>query len=95
MKKFKYEAPIGMFIKKHHCPKCSNKLEVKKIKRVVNSESDEAKDFDFTSYDGFIGARLVGDVEFTWYVYHCTNCDIEITNKDMRKHERENKRPRR
>lgn len=90
-KKFKYEAPISMFIKKHYCPKCSNILTIKKIKKIVNSTSDEAKNFDFSTDDGVFEGLLVGDVEFIWYVYHCINCDIEISNKDMRKYERERK----
>ena len=92
IKKFKYEAPIGMFLKKHYCPECSTVLKTKKIKKIVNSESEEAKDFDFSTDDGTFQGYLVGDVEFTWYVCHCANCDIEITNKDMRKLEREGKR---
>ena len=68
-------------------------MKTKKVKRVVNSRSEEAKDFDFSAGAGteLIGGRLVGDVEFTWYVYHCVNCDIEITNKDMRKFEQDGK----
>ena len=68
-------------------------MKTKKVKRVVNSRSEEAKDFDFSAGAGteLIGGRLVGDVEFTWYVYYCDNCNIEITNKDMRKYEREKK----
>ncbi len=90
MKKFKFELPINMFVRKHYCPKCSNKLEIKKMKKVVNSKSEEAKNFDFSTDDG----TLVGDVEFTWYVYYCSNCNIEITNKEMREiqHNRKGKK---
>jgi len=89
MKNIKYTAPIGMFIKKHYCPKCSNILTTHKIKKIVNSESEEAKDFDFTSDAIDAMGHLVGDVEFIRYVYRCGNCDIEIINSDMIKHERE------
>ena len=91
MKKFKYEIAIGMVIKKHYCPKCSNLVTVKKIKKIVNSKSEEAKNFDFTSDVGGMRGYLKGDVEFIWYVYYCSNCDIEITNKEMRKYERAKK----
>lgn len=80
MKQSKYEVPINMFIKKHYCPKCSNVLTIKKLKKIVNSGSKEVKNFDFSTTEGL----LKGDVTFTWYVYHCLKCDIEIINKDMR-----------
>jgi hypothetical protein len=91
MIKYKYTVPIGMFIKKQYCPEWSHRLTTQKIVKTVNSESDEVKNFDFTTNDG---GRLFGDVKFTWYVYHCVNCGIHITNKDMRKYEREKKRER-
>ena len=78
-----------MSAKKHYCPKCSDELSVKKIKRTVNSESEEAKDYGFTTDAGEYIGRIVGDVEFIWHVYHCANCGIEITNREMREHGRE------
>jgi len=91
MRQFKYVVYFGMFVKKHYCPKCSDKLSVKKIKRTVNSESEEAKDYGFTTDAGEYIGRIVGDVEFIWHVYHCANCGIEITNREMREHGREKK----
>jgi len=90
IKQFKHEVPMGMFIKKHYCPECSAVLKIKKVKRIVNSRSAEAKDFDFSAVAG--PYHLDGDVEFIWHVYYCANCDIEITNIDMRKFERDVKK---
>ena len=87
MKQFKYEAPISMFTKKHYCPNCSSLLQVKKVTKTVNSESEEAKDYDFTTDCELGSGVLVGDVDFIGYRYHCENCGMEMTNKDMRKHE--------
>jgi DNA-directed RNA polymerase subunit M/transcription elongation factor TFIIS len=62
------------------CPCCQTLLEPQQIVKVVNSESPEAKDFDFSCDDG---NRFRGDVEFTFYVYYCKNCDREYTDNEM------------
>ena len=91
MKKLKYEAPIGMFIKRSYCPECSSVLKTKKVSRIVNSESEEAKGFDFSTGAGEFTGYLTGDVEFIWHVLHCANCDAEVTNREMREIERKRK----
>ena len=78
-----YDAPIYMFIKKHYCPECATVLKTKKVRKIVNSKSKEASGFDF----GFIDVFFHGDVEFTWYVFYCENCHVEISRKEMKKHE--------
>ena len=87
-RKILFDAPFFMFVKKHNCPKCATVLTTKKLKKIVNSKSEEAKDFDFSAID----ARFFGDVEFTWYVFYCENCDIEINRKEMKKYEKAQKR---
>jgi len=77
-------------IGKHNCPYCKNLLQVLSKKQIVNSESEEAKDFDFSSM--FEGGSLYGNVEFTRDVFYCRFCDIEISINDMRKYEKELKR---
>ena len=81
-------------IGKHYCPYCYELLQVVKKSQIVNSESEEAKDFDFSgSNSGDIsGGRLRGNIKFTWDVYYCAKCNIEISIKDMRYYEHEQKR---
>ena len=65
---------------KHYCPDCNGLLTVERISKVVNSESEEAKDFDF---DGINEGRKIGNVEFTWDVYYCASCDVGFTLKHI------------
>ena len=47
--KYIYDAnPFYVHWKKHFCPKCGNKLELRYISKIVNSNSPEAKDYDFS-----------------------------------------------
>ena len=87
-RKILFDAPFFMFVQKHNCPNCATNLTTKKVKKIVNSKSEEAKDFDFSAID----ARFFGDVEFTWYVFYCEHCDIEISCKELKKYEFAKKR---
>ena len=40
-------------MKKHYCPYCNERLEKTKTETVVNSKSEEAKNYDFSNGDGF------------------------------------------
>ena len=72
--------------KKHYCKYCNGELIAKRIKKTVNSNSPEAKDFDFSaSGDGF----LFGDVVFSFNVFYCQACDIELSIKEVSKYEHE------
>jgi len=75
---------------KHYCPYCYNLLQLKRKKQIVNSESEEAKDFDFTLM--FEGSNLHGNIEFTWDLLYCKHCDLEISVRDMKNYERERKK---
>jgi len=82
-KKFLVEAPIYMFKKKHSCAYCSSLLTTRKVTRVINSSSPEADGFDFSMGDAY----FVGDVEFSWYVFYCTNCKEEVSIKEQKAYE--------
>ena len=81
---FNIDYSISARIGKHYCPYCSDLLQIKRIKRIVNSESEEAKNFDFSSPAG----SLVGNIEFRWDVFYCANCNKELSIRDMRRYER-------
>lgn len=51
---------IYIYLTKHDCPTCGTRLGRTRVSRIVNSKSEEAKDFDF----GFVDYDLRGDVKF-------------------------------
>ena len=72
--------------KNHYCPCCYGLLEVKEKSKIVNSESEEAKNFDFSS--GGEGGSMIGNVKFTWDILYCGKCNLEISELEIRNHER-------
>ena len=68
----------------HYCPKCRVLLDVVKKTRVVNSESEEAKDFSFD--------KTEGNMKFTWDVFFCPKCESEIDAAHLLWHEKEQKK---
>lgn len=88
--KYVYDAsPFYLYLKKHFCPKCGNKLELRDVSKIVNSKSPEAKDYDFSNGDTF----FTGDVGFITKCFHCLNCKVDISVKDMKKYEKESDSP--
>lgn len=66
--------------KEHFCPDCHTKLEKVAVSKLVNSESPEAKDFDFR-----MGKRYMrGDVLFTWDELECPACKKHLTVDEMK-----------
>ena len=61
MKNIKYTVthPIFVFMKKHFCPHCKAALTVETAHHLVNSRSEEAKNYDFSTEDG----RMIGTVD--------------------------------
>lgn len=83
--KYIYDAnPFYVHLKKHFCPICGSKLELRYVSRIVNSKSPEAKDYDFSVGDTF----FVGNVEFRTRFFHCLNCQIDISIQEMKKYEK-------
>lgn len=67
-------------MKKHYCPFCNTRLKKVKVSCIVNSDSPEAKDFDFTD--------LCGNVKFVWKEFECEQCKKHFTVKEMKKFEK-------
>jgi hypothetical protein len=86
-RKITLERPIFVFKKTHLCPDCGCVIIPKKVKKIVNSKSPEAKNFDFSTVEGY----LRGDVEFTYFVFYCNHCDKEFEIKEIKNFERKNK----
>ncbi|MBQ8767824.1 MAG: hypothetical protein IJZ16_13590 [Clostridia bacterium] len=83
-KKFIGESWFYTYFKKHYCPKCGAKLKVQKVSKIVNSNSPEAKEYDFSLGDTF----LMGDVEFFYNVFSCSTCSTQYSVKEMKKLEK-------
>lgn len=88
-KKWQWDSPIYVHLKKHFCPVCCNQLTVKRIRQIVNSESKEAQEFDF-SFPGD-GGFMRGNVEFSFEVFNCDTCNKKYTVKEMKKIEKKTK----
>lgn len=83
-----YDAsPFYLHCRKHFCPQCGKLLELKLSSKIVNSKSEEAKNFDFSVGDTF----YVGDVEFRMRYFHCAECKMDISVKEMKEHEKHKK----
>ena len=81
-----YDAnPFFVHCKKHFCPKCGKKLELRYVSKIVNSKSPEAKNYDFSVGDTF----FVGDVEFRTRYFFCNGCQSSISFQDMKKYEKD------
>lgn len=78
------ENPFYIHWKKHFCPQCKQKLELRHVSKIVNSKSPEAKNYDFSLCDTF----LVGDVEFRTQYFHCPRCQYDISVREMKTHEK-------
>lgn len=73
--------PFYVYFKKHYCPKCSTVLKTTTESKIVNSESPEAKDYDFHNVDNY----MIGDVKFIYDVFLCSNCGRVYTVEEMKK----------
>jgi predicted RNA-binding Zn-ribbon protein involved in translation (DUF1610 family) len=80
-------SPLYIHFKKHYCPKCRDKLEVRYKSEIINYNSDKAGNYNFTLGDGIYR----GDIEFRVGDFFCPNCDNTISFKDMKQFEKESK----
>jgi hypothetical protein len=77
----KWDLEGTFFCKKDHfCPKCDSKLEVVRTEKMVNSESPEAKQYDFSMADTY----LMGNVKFVSKIFKCLKCGYTATVKQQK-----------
>lgn len=86
-----YKYPIFVYLKKHNCPRCNAILERDVVSKTVNSNSLEARHFDFNAAD----VHLYGDVKFIWDVFRCPKCGKHISVEDMVRIEKEKRKQKR
>lgn len=80
-----------LYLKKEHkCPKCKTTMEAITVKKVVNSNSPEAKQYDFRLRRG---VYLKGNIEFSWKELKCPACGAQFTMEQMQKIEFESLDP--
>lgn len=73
-----------MNFKKHYCIDCAEQVRKIKVSRIVNSNSPEAKDFDFHTVDNY----MIGDVKFIWVEFQCPKCKRQFTIDEMKQIEK-------
>ena len=71
-------------LKKHYCPYCNERLEKIKTETVVNSDSEEAKNYDFSSGEGF----YTGNVKFIKTEFRCNKCGKTYNIKELKNSEK-------
>ena len=77
-------SPIYIRYKKHFCPVCNKKLEARYDSRMVDQNSPEGKEVDFT----VLHTHFKADIEErTWYLY-CPKCEARIPFIELKKHEK-------
>lgn len=82
--KYIYSAnPFWLYLRKHVCPNCNAKVKRQYSSKIVNSNSPEAAEYDFSLGDTY----LSGDVEFRTRCFYCPNCKRDISIQEMKKYE--------
>jgi hypothetical protein len=76
--------PFYLRFKKHFCPICNELLSPIKVSNVVNSESKEAKEFDFALSDGY----MIGNIKFIWNEFSCKTCNKNYSVNEIKKTEK-------
>ena len=66
---------VGTFFKKHKCVDCKVKLERKIVSKIINTKSEEAKNYSFH----IVRNTIAGDVEVSWYEFECPVCKKSFT----------------
>lgn len=75
-------------LKTHYCPRCNEKLEKTNTETIVNSASEEAKNYDFSNVDTY----LVGNIKFIRTAFRCNKCDIIYSINELKNAEKSNKK---
>ena len=74
-------------LKMHDCPCCNERLEKTKTETIVNSASEEAEKYDFSSGDTF----MVGNIKFIRTAFRCNKCDKMYSIDALKKAEKTGK----
>jgi hypothetical protein len=83
-KSYILDSPFYLFFRKHLCFHCGQILGVRKVSKIVNKKSPEAKEFDFSFGDSY----FFGDVEFFYHMFYCDNCNNYYSIKEIKNNEK-------
>ena len=61
---------VGTFFKKYKCADCNVKLNRKKVSKIINTKSEEAKNYSFHMTHN----TMTGNVKISWYEFECPTC---------------------
>lgn len=82
---------VSYISKKHYCPICNTLLAVVKVSKVINSNSEEAKDLPPILPKTVIGRGVkfrnynaVGNIKWIWKQFECPNCKHRFTVDQMK-----------
>lgn len=78
--RFTCERPFFVYFKRHYCPICGQILLRKKVSKVVHSDSEEAKDYNFEIADNYVK----GNVRFSHIEFFCPACQKYYTVKEAK-----------
>ena len=81
--KFTCENPIFVYLKKHYCPYCGEKLIRKKVSQTIHSDSEEAKNYDFEVAD----ITVKGNMKFTHIEFFCSVCQKQYSVKETKEND--------
>ena len=78
--RFICEKPLFVYFKKHYCPNCEQILVRKKVSKIVHSDSEEAKNYDFNVCE----IDVKGYMKFTHIDFFCPSCQKQYTVKEIK-----------
>lgn len=70
---------VGTFFKKHKCVDCKVKLKRKIVSKIINTKSEEAKNYSFH----ITRHTITGDVKISWYEFECPICKKGFTVEQL------------
>lgn len=82
-----WSRPFWVRFRKHYCPNCKTLLKTTKVSKVVNSNSGEAEDYDFSSGDIY----MTGNIKFIWTAFLCSVCGKTFSSEEIRENEKRTK----
>ena len=72
---------VGTFFKKYKCADCKVKLNRKKVSKIINTKSEEAKNYDFSQPGG--DGYMIGNIKFVKTAFRCNKCDKTYSIEEL------------
>ena len=78
--------PFFTFFKTHHCPKCGEKMNRRKVSKILEERSLEYKQFGKENNVWQESRRAM----YIWYIFECPICGCQRSIQEMYEHEKRN-----